>query len=327
MPTCLVLRAVLGLAMMLALAAPAVAQTNQQRYPNRSVRLVVGFAAGGGTDLAARIVAQGLSERWGQQVVVENRGGAGGILASEVVAHAPPDGYTLLGCGIAHTLAPSLRKSLPYAEQDFVPITATATFVNVMIVNPRRPWRTAGELLQQAKATPGALTYGSSGVGSTLHLSMELVKSMAGVDIVHVPYKGGGPALADLIAGHIDVTFDNIPGVIGAIKGGQVRALAVSGSTRNTELPDVPPLAEAGVPGFEVLGWYGVCGRAGTPEAILDKLHDDLVAVIESPAYRKAAAEQGTEPSPMTRAAYKAFLAAQTAKWAKVVRDAGVQPE
>ncbi len=307
-----------------ALATPVAAQS----YPNRPVRLVIGFAAGGGTDLAARIVAQGLSERWGQQVVIENRGGAGGILASEVVAHAPADGYTLLGCGIAHTLAPSLRKSLPYDDaRDFAPITATATFVNVMIVNPSRPWRSAGDLLAQAKANPGTLTYGSSGVGSTLHLSMELVKIMAGVEIVHVPYKGGGPALADLIAGHIDVTFDNIPGVIGAIKGGQVRPLAVSGSTRNAQLPDVPPLAEAGVPGFEVLGWYGLCGRAGTPEAILDKLHADAMAVLQSPAYRKAAVEQGTDPSPMSRADYAAFLAAQGAKWAKVIREAGVQPE
>jgi tripartite-type tricarboxylate transporter receptor subunit TctC len=306
-----------------ALATPAGAQS----YPNRPVRLVIGFAAGGGTDLAARIVAQGLSERWGQQVVVENRGGAGGILASEVVARAQPDGYTLLGCGIAHTLAPSLHKTLSYEERDFAPITATATFVNVMIVNPSRPWRTAAELLAQAKATPGKLTYGSSGVGSTLHLSMELVKIMAGVDIVHVPYKGGGPALADLIAGHIDLTFDNIPGVIGAIKGGQVRALAVSGTTRNAQLPDVPPLAESGVPGFEVLGWYGLCGRAGTPEPILDKLHADTLAVLASEPYRKAAAEQGTEPSPMSRADYARFLDAQMTKWAKVVRDAGVQPE
>jgi tripartite-type tricarboxylate transporter receptor subunit TctC len=318
------IRSVLVAALAALLAAPAAAQT----FPNRPVRLVVGFAAGGGTDLAARVVAQGLSERWGQQVVVENRGGAGGILASEVVAHAPADGYTLLGCGIAHTLAPSLRKSLPYDDaKDFAPLTATATFVNVMIVNPQRPWRTAAELLAQAKATPGKLTYGSSGVGSTLHLSMELVKIMAGVDIIHVPYKGGAPALGDLIAGHIDVTFDNIPGVIGAIKGGQVRALAVSGTTRNAQLPDVPPLAEAGVPGFEVLGWYGLCGRAGTPEPILDKLHADVTAVLNTPAYRKAAAEQGTDPAPMTRAEYTAFLAAQGAKWAKVVREAGVQPE
>jgi tripartite-type tricarboxylate transporter receptor subunit TctC len=239
-----------------------------------------------------------------------------------------PDGYTLLGCGIAHTLAPFLRKNLPFdSVKDFAPITATAMFANVMVVGAARPWRTVGELMAQAKADPGTLTYGSSGVGSTLHLSMELFKSMAGVDIVHVPYKGGSPALADVIAGHIDMTFDNIPGELGAIKGGQVRALAVSSRVRNAQLPNVPTLAEAGVPGFELVGWYGLCAPAGVPAPILDRLNADTVAVLETPSYRRSAAEQGIDPAPMTRAQYAAFLEAQAATWAKVVRDAGVQPE
>jgi tripartite-type tricarboxylate transporter receptor subunit TctC len=297
-------------------------------FPVRPVRLVIGFAAGGGTDVAARIVAAALSARWGQQVVVDNRGGAGGALASELVAHAVPDGYTLLGCGIAHTLAPFLRKSLPFdTAKDFAPITATAVFANVMVVGAARPWRTVGELIAQAKAEPGKLTYGSSGVGSTLHLAMELFKSMAALDIVHVPYKGGSPALADVIAGQIDMTFDNIPGELGAIKGGQVRALAVSSPARNAQLPDVPTLAEAGVPGYEMVGWYGLCAPAGVPAPILDKLNEDAVAVLEAASYRRSAAEQGIDPAPMTRADYAAFLAAQAAKWAKIVRDAGVQPE
>jgi tripartite-type tricarboxylate transporter receptor subunit TctC len=304
------------------------ASATAQNFPIRPMRLVIGFAAGGGTDVAARTVAAALSERLGQQVVVENRGGAGGALASELVAHAVPDGYTLLGCGIAHTLAPLLRENLPFdTAKDFAPITATAMFANVMVVGTARPWRTVGELIAQAKAEPGKLTYGSSGVGSTLHLSMELFKSMAGVDIVHVPYKGGSPALADVIAGHIDMTFDNIPGELGAIKGGQVRALAVSSRARNAQLPDVPTLAEAGVPGFELVGWYGLCAPAGVPEPILDKLHAAAVAVLETPSYRRSAAEQGIDPAPMTRAQYAAFLEAQAAKWAKVVRDAGVRPE
>jgi tripartite-type tricarboxylate transporter receptor subunit TctC len=299
-----------------------------QDFPVRPVRLVIGFAAGGGTDVAARIVAAALSARWGQQVVVDNRGGAGGALASELVAHAVPDGYTLLGCGIAHTLAPFLRKSLPFdTAKDFAPITATAVFANVMVVGAARPWRTVGELIAQAKAEPGKLTYGSSGVGSTLHLAMELFKSMAALDIVHVPYKGGSPALADVIAGQIDMTFDNIPGELGAIKGGQVRALAVSSPARNAQLPDVPTLAEAGVPGYEMVGWYGLCAPAGVPAPILDKLNEDAVAVLEAASYRRSAAEQGIDPAPMTRADYAAFLAAQAAKWAKIVRDAGVQPE
>jgi tripartite-type tricarboxylate transporter receptor subunit TctC len=312
-----------------AAAMPAEAQTGAAAgFPNRPVRVVVGFAAGGGTDVAARTVAAALSEHWGQQVVVENRGGAGGILASEAVARAAPDGYTLVGCGIAHTLAPYLRKTLPYdTAMDFAPLTATATFVNVLNVPPQRPWKTAAELIAHAKANPGKLSYGSSGVGSTLHLSMELFKTMAGIDILHVPYKGGSPALADLIAGQIDMTFDNIPGVIGAIQGKQVRALAVSGPTRNAQLPDVPPLGEAGVPGFEVVGWYGLCARAGTPEPILEKLSADTLAVLATPAYRKAALDQGTDPAPMSRAQYTQFLDAQATKWAKVIRDAGVQPE
>jgi tripartite-type tricarboxylate transporter receptor subunit TctC len=309
---------------LLAVAVPVAAQN----FPTRPVRLVIGFAAGGGTDVAARTVAAALSERWGQQVVVENRGGAGGALASELVARAVPDGYTLLGCGIAHTLAPFLRKSLPFdTVKDFAPITATAMFANVMVVGAARSWRTVGELIAQAKADPGTLTYGSSGVGSTLHLSMELFKSMAGIDIVHVPYKGGSPALADVIAGHIDMTFDNIPGELGAIKGGQVRALAVSSRVRNAQLPDVPTLAEAGVPGFELVGWYGLCAPAGVPAAILDRLQADVVAVLETPSYRRSAAEQGIDPAPMTRAQYAAFLEAQAATWAKIVREAGVQPE
>jgi tripartite-type tricarboxylate transporter receptor subunit TctC len=200
-------------------------------------------------------------------------------------------------------------------------------FANVMSVGAARPWRTVGALIAQAKAEPGKLTYGSSGVGSTLHLSVELFKTMAGVDIVHVPYKGGSLALADLIAGHIDMTFDNIPGVLGAIQGGQVRPLAVSSRTRNAQLPDVPTLDEAGVPGFEMVGWYGLCAPAGVAEPILAKLNADVVAVLETPSYRRAAAEQGTDPAPMTRVQYAAFLEAQAAKWAKVVRDAGVQPE
>jgi len=307
-----------------AFAAPLAAQN----FPTRPVHLVIGFAAGGGTDVAARTVAAALSERWGQQVVIENRGGAGGALASEIVARAVPDGYTLLGCGIAHTLAPFLRKNLPFdAVKDFAPITATAMFANVMVVGAARPWHTVGALIAQAKAEPGKLTYGSSGVGSTLHLSMELFKSMAGIDIVHVPYKGGSPALADVMAGQIDMTFDNIPGELGAIKGGQVRALAVSSRARNAQLPDVPTLAEAGVPGFEMVGWYGLCGPAGVPEPILDKLQADTVAVLETASYRRSAAQQGIDPAPMTRAQYGAFLEAQAAKWAKVVRDAGVQPE
>lgn len=321
-PTRPLAAALLGATVLAALASVADAQS----FPNRPVRVVVGFAAGGGTDVAARTVAVGLSERWGQQVLIENRGGAGGVLAGEVVARAAPDGYTLLACGISHTLQPILRKTLPFEAKDIAPLGMTARFANAMIVGAQRPWRTVGELIAQAKANPGKLTYGSAGVGSTLHFTMELFKIMAGVEIVHVPYKGGSAALADVVAGHIDMSFDNIPGLLGAIQGGQVRALAVSSPTRNGQLPEVPPLAEA-VPGFEMVFWYGLCAPAATPVPILDKLNADIAAVVATPSYRKASMEQGNEPTAMTRAEYAAFLDAQAVKYAKLARDAGIEPE
>jgi tripartite-type tricarboxylate transporter receptor subunit TctC len=309
------------------LAALAVGSTAARAYPDRPVRLVVGFAAGGGADLGARLFAAALGERWNQQIVVDNRGGAGGLLAAEVVAHALPDGYTLLACTINQALAPLLYKNLTVDPvKDFAPITATATLANILVVNPKTPYRTVSDVIAFAKAHPGQLTYGSSGVGASLHLTMELFKSMAGVDIVHVPYKGGAPALADVIAGHIDMMFGNATEQVGAVKSGQVRALGVSSSRRLPALPDVPTIAEAGVPGFEVLSWYGLCAPARTPEPILAQLNTDAVAAINSPDYRRRTAEQGIEPAPMTRTEYAAFIDAQAEKWAKVVHTIGLKP-
>jgi tripartite-type tricarboxylate transporter receptor subunit TctC len=309
------------------LAVLAVGSTAAHAYPDRPVRLVVGFAAGGGADLGARLFAAALGERWNQQIVVDNRGGAGGLLAAEVVAHALPDGYTLLACTINQALAPLLYKNLTVDPvKDFAPITATATLANILVVNPKTPYRTVGDVIAFAKAHPGQLTYGSSGVGASLHLTMELFKSMAGVDIVHVPYKGGAPALADVIAGHIDMMFGNATEQVGAVKSGQVRALGVSSSRRLPALPDVPTIAEAGVPGFEVLSWYGLCAPARTPEPILAQLNTDAVAAINSPDYRRRTAEQGIEPAPMTRTEYAAFIDAQAEKWAKVVHTIGLKP-
>jgi tripartite-type tricarboxylate transporter receptor subunit TctC len=312
----------------LALAVLAVSSAGARAaYPDRPVRLVVGFAAGGGADLGARLFAAALSERWHQQIVVDNRGGVGGLLAAEVVAHAPPDGYTLLACTINQALAPLLYRNLTVDPvKDFAPITATATLANILVVNPQRPWRTVGELIADAKARPGQLTYGSSGVGASLHLTMELFKSMAGVDIIHVPYKGGAPALADTIAGHIDMMFGNATEQVAAVKSGQVRGLGVSSPHRLPALPDVPTIAESGVPGFEVVSWYGLCAPAATPEPILDQLSTDAIAALHSPDYVRRTAEQGIEPAPMTRAEYAAFIDAQAVKWAKVVHAIGLEP-
>jgi tripartite-type tricarboxylate transporter receptor subunit TctC len=317
-------RGVLAAALMLGAAVPAAAQA----YPTRPVRLVVGFTAGGGTDIGARIMAAALTERWGQQVVVENRTGAGGMLAAEVVARAAPDGHTLIACASNHVFAPHLYKKLSVDPlKDFTPITATATLPNILVTHNALPLRSIGELIAHAKANPGKLTYGSSGIGGSIHLTMELFKIMAGVDIVHVPYKGGAAAVADVIAGHADMMFGNATEQVGTIKSGQVRALGVSSLTRHPALPEVPTIAEAGVPGFEVITWYGLCAPNGVPEPILDKLSADAIAAQASPDYQRRCAEQGIAPAPMTRPEYAAFIEAQSAKWTAVITRLGIQPE
>jgi tripartite-type tricarboxylate transporter receptor subunit TctC len=313
-----------GVGLWLGVAAPASAEG----WPDRPVRLVVGFAAGGGSDIGGRLYAAALSERLGQPVQVENRTGAGGLLATELVAHAAPDGYTLLACTIGHVLAPLLYKKLSFdPKKDFAPISATATLANILVVHNALPIHTLGDLIARAKAEPGKLSYGSSGIGGSLHLTMEIFKSMAGVDIVHVPYRGGAAALTDVIGGHVDMMFGNATEQVAAVRGGQVRALAVSSATRLKMLPDVPTVAEAGVPGFDVVSWYGVCAPAGVPEPILAKLSAETIAALQSPDYQRRVLEQGIEPAPMTRAQYAAFLDAQSIKWTKAVKDAGIKPE
>jgi tripartite-type tricarboxylate transporter receptor subunit TctC len=309
------------------LGAWSAAAQSAPNYPTRPVRLLVGFAAGGGADNGSRLFAHALGERWGQQIVIDNRGGAGGMLAAEIVANATPDGYTLLACSINQALAPLLYKKLTVDPvKDFAPITATATLANIMMVNNTSPHRTVGELIAYAKANPGKLTYGSSGVGASLHIAMELFKSMAGIDIVHVPYKGGAPALADLLGGHIDIVFGNATDRVATVKAGQVRGIAVSSAKRLPMLPDVPTVAET-VPGFEVITWYGLCAPVATPEPILAKLSEDARAVQRTDDYKRRAYELGVEPAPMTRTEYAAFVDAQAAKWAKVMREINIEPQ
>jgi tripartite-type tricarboxylate transporter receptor subunit TctC len=311
-------------ALWLGASLPAVAQD----YPTRPVRLMVGFAAGGGSDIGGRILAAAMSERWGQTMVVENRTGAGGMIAAGLVAHAAPDGYTLIACSSNHVFAPHLYKTLSFDPmKDFEPISPSATLPNVLVIHKTLPYRTVGELIADAKAHPGKLTYGSSGIGGSIHLTMELFKTMAGVDIVHVPYKGGSASLADVIAGHTDMMFGNATEQVGAVKSGQVRALGVSSLARHPALPDVPTIAEAGVTGFEVVTWYGVCAPRGVPAPILDKLNADMVAAMTTEAYRRRCAEQGIIPAPMSRAQYAAFLEAQSAKWTLLIKKLGIQPE
>jgi tripartite-type tricarboxylate transporter receptor subunit TctC len=316
--------AVIAVAALLTAGAPASAET----FPSKPVRIVVGFAAGGGADTATRLIAAKLTEIWGQQILVDNRGGAGGVLAAEVVARATPDGYTLLNCGISHVLRMLLYKNLTFdGVRDFAPISPIATFANVLIVHPSSPFKSLGEFLAYAKAHPGKLHYGSSGVGGSIHFTTELFKSMAGIDIVHVPYKGGGPAFADLLAQQIDVMFDNTTTAVGPLKAGQTRPLGVSSPTRWPALPDVPTIAEAGVPGYNILPFYGLCAPAHVPEPILDKLNADVVQALQSPDLKQRFADQGIEPAPMSRAEYTAFLANELSTWSRVMKEANIQAD
>jgi len=310
----------------LALALAAAPGADAQTYPDRPLRLLVGFAAGGGADIVARHFAAKMGELLGQQVVVDNRPGAGATIAAEIAARAPADGYTLFQCGIASfAIAPALYRKLRYDQlRDFVPVTFIGAAPNVLVVHPSLPVNTLGEFIAYLKANPGKVHYGSSGVGSTLHLSMELFKSMTHVDIVHVPYKGGALALNDLLGGHVQAMCDNIQGQLAAIRGGRVRPLAVTWSRRVAQLPDVPTFAESGLPGFEIGPWYGVCAPAGVPKAIVARLDAVAAQALAASDLRQRLAEQGIEPRPMSPAEFAGFIRSESVRWAKAVKDAGV---
>ena len=299
-----------------------------QAWPERSVRFLVGFAAGGPTDLAARTFASKMSETWGQQMVVENRGGAGGMVAAEAAAKAAGDGYTLLLCGIAHAISQGLYKKLPYdSKRDFAPISMIGTTPNILVINPAVPAKTVAEFIAFLKANPGRANYGSSGIGASPHLTMELFKAAAGVDLVHVPYKGSSMAMADLYAGNIVAIFDNLPAQIGPVKSGKLRALGVTSAKRSALLPEVPTIAEAGLPGFEVVVWYGVCAPAATPKALQAKLETDIVRALASADLQKRLLDHGVEAQPMSAPQFAAYMQAETDKWARAIKGAGIQQE
>ena len=273
----------------LALAFAAAAADAQDKYPSKVVRLIVPFAAGGSTDIVARALGQELSKLIGQPVIVENKPGAGGTIGSDYVAKSPPDGYTLLlGTVSTHAAAMSLYEKLPYDPlRDFTPITEIATIPNLVVVNAASvPVQTLAELVQLAKKEPGKLTFASNGSGTSNHLATELLKTTAGIDIVHVPYKGSGPALNDLLAGHVSMMLDVVMTSYQYVKAGRLKALAVTGSTRSPLLPDVPTVAEQGFPGFEAIVWFGVLAPAKTPPAIVEYLNKQLVAAINSPSLK-----------------------------------------
>ncbi len=308
-----------------ALSLVAAAAANSQSYPNKPGRLLVGFAPGGGVDVAARIVAAKLSEIWGQQLVVDNRAGAGGTIATGIAAKAPPDGYSLLLCGIwSHGVAPSLYKQLPYDHyKDFAPVSLIGTTPNVLVVHPAVPAKSLSEFIDYTKASGGKVIIASPGTGSSPNMTMELFRLMTRIDFVHVPYKGSGPALVDLLGGHVQAMFDNMSTQLAVMKSGRTRALAVTSPKRSVHMPDVPTMIESGIP-VDVTVWYGLCAPAAVPKPILAKLNSDLHQALNAPDVQRRLIEQGIDPLPSTPDQFASFIRSETEKWAKVVKDAGV---
>jgi tripartite-type tricarboxylate transporter receptor subunit TctC len=307
-------------------AAQPTASREIQQFPNKPIRFVVPFPAGGANNVLARLFAQQISEHWGQQVVVDNRPGAGSIIGSEIVAKAPPDGYTILIVGQGYVLNPSLYEKLPYDTiKDFARVAKIAIAPSILVVHPSVPARNIKELIALAKATPGGLTYASPSVGSNGHLSMELLKHMAGVEMVHVPYKGGGDALTALIGGQVQQLFTAPGSVIQHVKAGRVRVLGISSATRIASMPEVPAIAET-LPGYEVVNFHGVLAPARTPKPIVDKLNAEFVRILQSPDIRQRMEVLGFEPISGTPEEFTASVIAETAKFAKLLKDAGIKP-
>ncbi|MGG5886383.1 Bug family tripartite tricarboxylate transporter substrate binding protein [Falsiroseomonas sp. HC035] len=305
-----------------ATALPASAQAPP--YPSRPIRIIVGFAAGGGTDLTARTMQPKLQQALGGSIVIENRPGAGGNLATELAVRAPPDGYTLLmGTIGALAINPTLYANLPFNPQtDLTPISMSGSILNVLVVPVDRPWRSAAELVAAARANPDRLTYGSSGVGGAGHLAGALLDQMAGIKTVHVPYRGGGPLMTDLIGGKIDFAFSTAPTAMPQIEGGRLRALAVPGLTRSALMPDVPTVAEI-LPGYEVGNWYALVGPRGLPAPVVAKLNAAMRATLSDEVVLAHLARHGVDPLASTPEELAGFIRSETAKWAPIVRATG----
>jgi tripartite-type tricarboxylate transporter receptor subunit TctC len=300
-----------------------------QAFPEKPVRFVVGFTPGGPSDILARALGQKLAERWSQQVVIDNRPGAGGNLAAEAVAKSAPDGHTwLLGNNSILATNQSLYRSLPYDPvKDFAPVALVAIQPNILVVNPSVPATSVSELISYLKKNPGKTNYASSGSGAAAHLAGELFKAMAGVDIVHVPYKGAQPALTDVIGGQVQMMFATSASVIPYIKAGRLRALAVTTAQRSASVPELPTVAEAGVPGFEATTWHGVVVPAATDFSIIKKLNQDIVTVLNSTDLKEKLNNLGAEIATGTPKDFADYIARETPKWAKVVKDSGARPE
>ncbi len=304
--------------------APLAAQA-QAAYPSKPITIIVPFSAGGTTDILARVVGQFMSTDLGQPVVIDNRAGAGGNIGGQAAARATPDGYTIfMGTVGTHAINQSLYKKMPFDPiKDFAPLSRVAMVPNLLVANPSQPYKNVKELIAYAKANPGKINFGSSGAGSSIHLSGELFKQMAGVDMQHVPYRGSAPAVSDLLGGQINLMFDNMPSAIPHVKGGKLRPLAVTTAKRSPALPDVPTIAESGVPGYEATSWFGLLAPAGTPAPVIAKLNASILKALANPEVKKKLAEQGAEAAGEKPEQFAAFIAAETAKWGKVVKESG----
>jgi len=316
------LRLALGITALILASGAAQAQS----YPTRPIRFVVPFAAGGGGDIVVRNVSQRLASRLGQPVVVDNRSGAGGNVGTEIVARATADGYTLLMANVAPmAINVSIYAKLPYdPAKDFTPISLLASFPNVLVVHPAVAARTVSELIALAKARPGQLTYASAGAGSTTHLSAELLRLHTGVKLIHVPYKGGGPALVDVVAGQVQMYFGSMPASLPLVRAGKLRALGVTSLERSSTAPEIPTLAESGFPGFDAVTWIGMVAPAGLPRGIVQRLHAEVAAILGSAEMRERIESLGADAKTAAPDEFAAYIRSEITKWSKVVRDAGI---
>jgi len=313
-----------------ALAALALsAAAHAQVYPAKPLRMIVAYPPGGGTDIVGRMLAQKLGESLGQSVVVENRGGASGNIGTGLAARAAPDGYTILMGNVApNAINVSLFKDLPFDPvADFAPVSLVASTPNILVVHPSTPARTVKEVIALAKAKPGTLNFASAGMGSSSHLAGELFRILAGADIVHVPYKGAGPAMVDVLSGQVQLYFATMPAAMPHVKAGKLAPVAVTSARRSQALPDLPTVAESGVPGYEASTWYGVLAPAHTPSAVVARLHGDIAKILGDAALHARLADQGFDPVGSSPEEFGAYIKSEILKWGKVIRDAGIRPE
>jgi tripartite-type tricarboxylate transporter receptor subunit TctC len=300
-----------------------------QEYPAKPIRMIIPFPPGGGSDVAGRVIATALSERLGKQVIVDNRAGAGGVIGSELAANAPKDGYTLLMVSLAHTVNPWLYdlKGRYDPIKSFAPVAIIAASPVVLVVNPNLPVNSVADLVALAKKQPGKLQYASAGVGSVTHLAGELFKYTAKVDMLHVPFKGAGPATVDVVGGHTSLMFGGLLATTPQVRSGKLRALGMGSLKRNPIFPDVPSIAEAGVPGYETVNWFGLVAPAGTPTEIVERLHREITAVQDAPAVQKQFDSDGATIVRMSPAAFGAYMVADMNKWERVVKDGGIKAQ